>query len=494
MSDCVLAIDQGTSNTKALILDNEGAVRGRASVPVAIRYPQPGWVEQDGQDLWTSAAQAIDAALRASGESDVTAVAVSNQRESALVWERETGALVGPCVVWQCQRGAALCEDIASRGLAEEIHGRTGLQIDPMFSASKIRWLLDHIPNGQSRAERGELCAGTVDSWLLWNLTGGRVHACDLTNASRTLLLNLDTLCWDDDLLGLFGIPAAMLPKAGPSAHVYGETVACGRLPDGVPVAALIGDSHAALYGHAGFRPGAIKATYGTGSSLMTPVGSPLRSDAGISTTIAWARDRATYALEGNIYATGAAVQWFADLLGLADGGPEVEALARQVEGADGVYFVPAFVGLGAPHWSSAARGLISGITRGTTPGHLARATIESIAYQIRDVFDAMQASVGGSLNHLLADGGASRNDLLMQFQADILGCPVLRSGSGDMSALGAAYLAGLAVGLWRSEKEIEQLPRQHDHFRPRMSLAERDRLYSGWQQALWRALLDIES
>ena len=491
MSDCILAIDQGTTNTKALVVDEEGAVRGRASVPVAIRYPRPGWVEQDGQDLWTSTLKAVDVAIEASGESEVAAVAVSNQRESVLVWERDTGVPVGPCVVWQCQRGAPLCDELGRRGLGEMIQARSGLQLDPMFSASKMRWLLDHTPDGQLKAEGGELCAGTVDSWLLWNLTGGLVHACDLTNASRTQLLNLDSLRWDRALLQAFGIPAAILPEPGPSGHVYGETVDCGCLTSGVPVAALIGDSHGALYGHAGFRPGAIKATYGTGSSLMTPVGSPVRSDAGISTTVAWARERATYALEGNVYATGAAVQWLGDVLGLGDAGTEVEELAHKVQDAQGAYFVPAFVGLGAPHWSSSARGLISGITRGTTQAHLARATIESIAYQIRDVFDAMQVSVGGTLDHLLADGGASRNDLLMQFQADILGCPVLRSDSGDMSAMGAAYLAGLATGIWQSEQEIAQLPRQHDRFHPRMSLAERERLYSGWRQALERAMLD---
>jgi glycerol kinase len=374
-----------------------------------------------------------------------------------------------------------------------------------MFSAGKLRWILEHTEDGFRRAERGELCAGNIDAWVLWNLTGGAVHATDLTNASRTQLLNLHTLAWDDEVLDIFDIPAAALPEIKPSSAFYGETVPLGDLPGGVPIASMIGDSHASLYGQAGFKPGSIKATYGTGSSLMTPTDQPIMSENGLSTTIAWAREgapgshktapgshkTATYALEGNIYATGAAVQWLGQLLGFDDPGPGVEKLARAVEDAGGVYFVPALVGLGAPYWKESARGLIAGLTRGTGAGQLARATLEAVAYQIRDVFDVMQAESGAPLRTLLADGGASRNDLLMQFQADIIDCPVLRSTSTDISPLGAAFLAGLAVGLWADEAEIERLVPPRDRFEPRMSPERREALYAGWREAVVRTVLD---
>lgn len=488
MPNNILAIDQGTTNTKALLIDPSGAIVARGACPTAIHYPQPAWVEQDPLDIWRSTREAIDACLNAVANPDLAAVAVTNQRETALVWERATGQPVGPAVVWQCRRSAPFCDELKARGLTTFIHERTGLQIDPMFSAGKIRWILDHTENGHARAGRGELCAGTVDSWMLWNLSGGVIHACDLTNASRTQLLNLHTLEWDADLLEIFGIPAAMLPQVNPSAHVYGETVAVGTLPAGIPIASMIGDSHGALYGHAGFRPGTIKATYGTGSSLMTPTPTPILSQQGLSTTIAWVKERPTYALEGNIYVTGAAAQWLAQLLSL-EHASETEALAGSVDDAGGVYFVPAFVGLGAPHWDDGARGLLTGLTRGTTSAHLARATLEAIAYQVRDVFDVMQAEAGLPLAVLMADGGASANDLLMQFQADILDCPMLRSTSGDVSALGATYLAGLTVGLWRSEDDIAALPRLHDRFEPQMPASQREALYTGWQEAVARTM-----
>jgi len=393
--------------------------------------------------------------------------------------------------VWQCQRTAPFCHELRKRGLEPLVRERTGLTIDPMFSASKARWLLEHAEDGHDRAARGELCLGTVDSWILWKLTGGQVHACDMTNASRTQLFDLHRLQWDDELLQLFGVPRAVLPEVRPSSFIYGETAPSGLLPGGIPIACLIGDSHGALYGHAGFQPGSVKATYGTGSSLMTPTRSLTFSEHGLSTTIAWAREEVTYALEGNIYVTGAVVQWLGRFLGLADPVQGVEMLARQVTNTGGVYFVPAFVGLGAPHWNEAARGLITGLTHATTPAHLARAALEAIAYQIRDVFDLMSTKSNVPLQVLMADGGASRNDLLMQFQADILGRPVVRSLASDLSALGAAYLAGLAVGLWSSESEIEHLPRPSDRFEPRLSDSERAALYDGWQRAIARAMFD---
>ena len=357
-----------------------------------------------------------------------------------------------------------------------------------MFSASKARWLLESIPDGLRRAQAGDLCLGTVDAWLLWNLTGGAVHACDVTNASRTQLFNLQTLAWDDELLGIFEIPRAALPEVRLSSALYGETVDLPGIPAGLPIGSLIGDSHAALYGHAGFQPGAIKATYGTGSSLMTPTSTRVFSEKGLSSSIAWGYQQAKYALEGNIYVTGSAVQWLSDFLGL--GAPEkVEALAAQSGDTGGVYFVPALAGLGAPYWKDTARGLITGLTRGSTAAHVARATQESIAYQIRDVFETMQAEAGTPLQVLLVDGGATRNQALMQFQADILGVPVLRSLASDVSALGAAYLAGLTVGLWVSETEIAALSRRQVRYEPSMDDAQRDRLVAGWKDAVGRVL-----
>jgi glycerol kinase len=487
---CVLlGIDQGTTNTKVLRVDAAGRVTGRSSQPLVVSYPQPAWVEQDPLALWYSIQAALSDCLADFDPARIAALAVTNQRESVVLWERASGQPLGPCVVWQCRRSAPFCQELQARGLETLLHQRTGLTIDPLFSASKMRWLLDHTPDGQRRAADGELCLGTVDSWVLWNLTGGKVHACDMTNAARTQLFNLHTLKWDDELLAVFGIARAALPTVMPSSAVYGETAPIGRLPGGIPIAAMIGDSHAALFGHAGFRRGAIKATYGTGSSLMTPVERPILSERGLSTTVAWATGQPTYALEGNISVTGAAVQWLGQLLGLAKPAEEVAQLAAQAPDAAGVYFVPAFVGLGAPHWHQAARGLITGLTRGSSRGHLARATVESIAYQVRDVFDAMQAEAGVSLEFLLADGGASRNDQLMQFQADILGVPVLRSTSTDVSALGAVYLAGLAVGIWSSFDQITALPRAHDRFEPQMAAEHRAALVAGWQQAIAQAM-----
>lgn len=487
MGQNILSIDQGTTNTKALLVAPSGATLARGSQPTGISYPQPGWVEQDALEVWRCTRDAIAECLRGIGEPELAAIAVTNQRETALAWERETSQPVGPCVVWQCRRSASFCNQLKARGVEAFLQERTGLQIDPMFSASKFRWILEHVEDGFQRAEQGELCVGTIDAWVLWNLTGGAVHATDMTNASRTQLLNLRTLAWDEEMLEIFGIPAAALPEIKPSSHVYGETIPIDTLPGGIPIASMIGDSHASLYGLGGFKPGRIKTTYGTGSSLMMPTSTPVISENGLSTTIAWGRDWPTYALEGNIYATGAAVEWLGQLLGLDDAGSGVERLARSVEDTGGVYFVPALVGLGAPHWQDAARGLIAGLTRGAGAGQLARATLEAIAYQVRDVFDVMQIEADTALRTILADGGGSRNDLLMQFQADILNCSVLRSQSKDVSPLGAAFLAGLAVGLWASEAEIEGLVPPCDRFEPQMSPQRREALYTGWQEAVAR-------
>lgn len=491
----ILALDEGTTNTKAFLVDAAGGIVREASRAVSISYPQPAWVEQDAAEIWQCSLAAMAQVVEGVPPSQLIAVAVTNQRESVLAWERATGKPAGPCITWQCHRSAAFCASLRERGLTDTLFRLTGLTVDPMFSASKARWLLENIPGGLRRAEAGEICLGTVDAWLLWNLTGGAAYACDVTNASRTQLFNLETLSWDPTLLAIFGIPRAALPEVKLSSAYYGETAGLSNgaaaIPAGIPIGSLIGDSHAALYGHAGFQPGAIKATYGTGSSLMTPTAGRVVSANGLSSSIAWGYQKVRHCLEGNIYVTGAAVQWFSDFLGL--GAPEkVEALAAQAKDNGGVYFVPALAGLGAPYWDAAARGLVTGLTRGTTAAQVARATLESIAYQIRDVFETMQADAGAPLQVLLVDGGPTRNERLMQFQADILGVPVLRSLASDVSALGAAYLAGLTVGAWSSEAEIAGLARPQVRYQPALDAARREELYAGWKVAVNRALLQV--
>jgi glycerol kinase len=484
----ILSVDQGTTNTKALLVDPTGSVRARASRPLLISFPQPGWVEQDPRDLWRSVVEAAGECLAQAGGAEIAAIGISNQRESVVVWDRRTGEPAGPCVVWQCRRTSSFCDELRERDVEPAIRQRSGLPVDPLFSGSKIRWLLDHIPDGVSRATSGELCAGTVDSWLLWNLTGGREHSTDASNASRTQLLSLADGDWDSYLLDIFRIPRACLPEVKPSIGISGLTVGADALPAGVPVAGMIGDSHAALVGHAAFAPGAVKATYGTGSSLMSPLANVVLSSHGLSTTVAWSEpSRVRYALEGNITNTGGAVQWLAGLL-RASGAEEIASLAATVPDPGGTYLVPAFAGLGAPHWDAGARAVISGLTRGTTPAHLAKAAIESIAYQVHDVFEAMQQDAGFPLPTLFADGGASRNRELMQFQADMLQTPVIRSECADLSAIGAALLAGLATGFWKSLSELEALPRRYTRFEPDMNASRRDELLSGWRDAVRRA------
>ncbi|MET0164304.1 MAG: glycerol kinase GlpK [Vicinamibacterales bacterium] len=484
MSRHVLAIDQGTTNTKALLVDEHGKIVAQASRPVAIGFPQPGWVEQDGWVVWRSVQDAVtECLLRAPGRT-ISAVALTNQRESVMLWERTTGVPVGPVIVWQCRRTTGFCDTLRARGLQDEIEAATGLTLDPLFSASKLNWLLTNLPDALKKSESGELCAGTIDSWLLWNLTKGTVHACDATNASRTQLLNLQSTRWDPAMLSLFGIPATILPTIHPSSGVFAEVTGIPALK-GVPIGSAIGDSHAALFGHAAFGPGQVKATYGTGSSLMAVIPSPSRSRHGLSTTIAWdINHHVQFAFEGNITVTGSAVEWISQIL--AGAATDAKELAASTDATGGVYFVPALAGLGAPYWDANARGLICGLSRGTTAAHIARATLDSIAYQIRDVFEAMcdDSTIPSAL---LADGGASLNDTLMQFQADILGVPVIRSSSPDVSALGAAWLAGLAVGIWHDMAELARLPRELKRFDPSMTGTRREQLYAGWREAVSR-------
>jgi glycerol kinase len=484
--DFVLAIDQGTSNTKAIVIDREAKIVAKASVPMEIAFPQPGWVEQDPLAIWKAVQTVVDGCVSQISSDKLAAIGISNQRETILAWDRSSGQPLGPAVIWQCRRTADFCQHLREQGLESVLRDRTGLTIDPLFSASKARWLLKRIEAMGQSAER--VCLGTVDSWLLWNLTAGDVHATDLSNAARTQLFNLRTAAWDDELLKLFEVPASALPKILPSSGIFAETVASGCLGAGIPIASMIGDSHAALFGQRGFLPGSIKATYGTGSSLMTPIQELRISNRGLSSTVAWGLKEITYALEGNISVTGSAVQWFGQFLGAEDPAQRVATLAQEVTDTAGVYVVPAFVGLGAPHWDEAARGMICGMTRGTTQTHVARAVIESIAYQVRDVFDAMQEDSGLALRSLLADGGATRNDQLMQFQADILNCAVLRNSSPEVSPLGAAFLAGLAIGFWSNLDEVAALPREFERFEPKMADSQRAVLYAGWQAAVARA------
>jgi glycerol kinase len=485
----ILAIDQGTTNTKAILVDRQGRIVGQAARAMAIEYPQPGWVQQDANAIWRAVRECVDECLTAAGSPALAAIGISNQRETGLAWERATGEPIGPAVTWQCRRSAGLCEGLRAAGHGPWITARTGLPVDPMFTAGKLRWLLDAAPNGQARAAAGELCVGTVDSWVLWNLTGGAVHRTDVSNASRTQLMDIDASAWDDGLCEAFGVPRAALPEILPSRAIFGEGVALGSLPAGVPIGALVGDSHGALFGHAGFEPGSVKATHGTGSSLMMPTPRRLEAAGGVAATVAWGLDATVYALEGNIYATGATVQWVADFVGLAGPGAVAE-LAAGCPSTEGVYLVPAFTGLGAPHWDDAARGLVAGLTRGTTLAQLSRAAVEAIAYQVRDVFDVMQSASGDALRVLLADGGVTRNAQLMQFEADILGVPVQRNNTPELSAMGAAYLAGLATEVWASTDEVAALPRSVDRFEPRMAADERERLYRGWRDALARAMM----
>ena len=490
----ILSIDQGTTGTTAILVDASGRVLWRVSREIAQIYPRPGWVEHDPAELFESCLEVVDELLEETetGPRQIEALGITNQRETAVVWERETGRPVANAVVWQCRRTAALCDAMRARGLESTVRERTGLPIDAYFSATKVRWLLDNVPYGQSRAEAGELLFGTVDSWLLWNLTNGLTHATDVTNASRTMLFDTGALSWDRGLMDALDVPPCMMPEVKPSSGVFAH--AGGNMFGGqsIPIAGVAGDQHAALFGQACFEPGMAKNTYGTGSFvLMNTGGSRVRSDNGLITTPAWALgDGVAYALEGSIFSTGATVQWLRDGLGIISDAAETGPLAASVEDNGGVYLVPAFTGLGAPHWDMYARGTIVGVTRGTTAAHLARAALEATAYQTRDVVEAMTADAGVELPLLRVDGGGAANDFLMQFQADVLGVPIQRAAA-ETTALGAAYLAGLAVGFWESLDEIEALRDAGSEgrtFEPRMGEEQRETLYGEWKRAVERA------
>jgi glycerol kinase len=494
----ILVIDQGTTGSAALLFDELGQVVSSADREIRQIYPQPGWVEHDPVEIFQTSLAVAKEALQNAGltTSQVKGLGITNQRETTVVWDRRTGKPVSNAVVWQCRRTAPICEELKQKGMGQPIKDKTGLLVDAYFSATKLRWILDNVPDGQRRAQQGDLLFGTVDSWLVWNLTGGVVHITDYSNASRTMLFNIHTLQWDKELLAQLDIPEAVLPKAMPSSQVYGETIP-GLLGDArVPVAGIAGDQQAALFGQACYQAGMAKNTYGTGSFILLNTGSkPVRSEKGLVTTVAWGLGgKVIYAMEGSIFITGAAVQWLRDGLHLIKTAGESEPLARSVPDNGGVYFVPAFVGLGAPYWDMYARGTIVGLTRGTTSGHLARATLEAIAYQVRDVADAMGAEAGLKVPLLRVDGGGTANSLLMQFQADILGIPIQLAAIAETTSLGAAYLAGLAVGLWPDTAQLSRMWRPAETYEPKMSADQREGLYAGWKRAVERARGWVES
>jgi glycerol kinase len=488
MSRYVLALDQGTTSSRAILFDHDGRPRFSASQEFKQYYPQPGWVEHDPEEIWQSQLSVAEKVFEeaSAGPQDVAALGITNQRETVLLWDRATGEPLHNAIVWQCRRTAPLCDRIRAEGFDRILREKTGLVTDAYFSGTKIAWLLENVPGARERAERGELACGTIDTWLIWQLTRGRVHATDVSNASRTLLFNLHTLAWDPQILNYFAIPASLLPEVKPSSGVLGETALFGAP---LAIAGVVGDQQASLFGQQCFRHGMVKNTYGTGCFLLMNTGAEIpHSTSGLLATVAWGRQgRTEYALEGSIFIAGAAIQWLRDEMKLISDAEESETLARSVPDTHGVYLVPAFVGLGAPHWDAYARGTITGITRGANRAHLVRAALESIAYQTREVVDAMAQDSGLRPEVLRVDGGAARNDFLCQFQADILGIPVERPATTESTALGAAYLAGLATGFWKDEAELATHLQLGRRFEPGMDVGRRAELYEGWRDAIGR-------
>jgi glycerol kinase len=491
MSPYILALDQGTTSSRAILFDRAGKPVATAQKEFRQIFPQPGWVEHDADEIWSSQVGVASEAIARLGlrKGDVAALGITNQRETTVVWNRRTGRPIHSAIVWQDRRTADFCGELKARELEPLFQQKTGLLLDAYFSGTKVRWLLDHVPEARAMAERGELAFGTVDSWLLWRLTAGQVHATDATNASRTLLFNIHTRSWDDELLGLLDIPRSMLPEVRGSSEIYGHT-APGILPFEIPIAGIAGDQHAATFGQAALESGMAKNTYGTGCFMLLNTGSTaIASRNKLLTTIAWQiGERVDYALEGSVFIGGAVVQWLRDGLQIIRSSEEVEALAGSVEDSGGVLLVPAFVGLGAPYWDSYARGTIVGLTRGSTRAHIARAALDSIALQSAELLEAMHEDSGLALTEMRVDGGAARDNLLMQIQADVLGIPVVRPTVTETTALGAAYLAGLAVGYWASTEEIARQWQAERRFEPRISADERGAKLATWRRAAERA------
>lgn len=486
--DYILALDQGTTSSRAILVDKQGRIAGMAQQELTQHYPHPGWVEHDPEEIWASQLSTALEVLTVNQVSpkNVAAIGITNQRETTIVWDKYTGKPVARAIVWQCRRSAPYCDQLKVKGMSSYIKKTTGLVVDAYFSGTKVKWYLDNIPNARVRAEKGDLLFGTVDSWLIWNLTKGKLHITDYTNAARTMIYNIRELTWDSELVSEFAIPYSMLPEVRNSSEIYGYTDA--SIFDGtpIPIAGIAGDQHAALFGQACSEQGMAKNTYGTGCFILMNTGTTfVESDSNLLTTIAWGVDnKVEYALEGSVFTAGAAVGWLRDGLGLIESAAESEELAREVEDTDGVYIVPAFTGLGAPHWDMYARGIIGGLTNRTRKAHIVRAVLESIAYQTKDVINAMERDSGIKLQELRVDGGASANNLLLQFQADILGTVVKRAQIIETSALGAAHLAGLAVGFWHKQDIINNR-KAIQEFVPKMEEGERKRLYSGWKKAV---------
>ena len=487
MTSYILSLDQGTTSSRAIVFNKEGAIVSMAQKEFRQFYPQPGWVEHDAMEIWSSQASVLAEVLVKAGVSakDIAAIGITNQRETTVVWERETGKPICPAIVWQDRRTAGMCDDLKQKGLDKMIQEKTGLIVDAYFSATKIKWMLEHVAGAQEKAAQGKLAFGTVDSWLMWNLAGNGLHVTDITNASRTMLFNIHTQQWDDELLQLFGVPESMLPEVKSSSEVYGHT--SGKiLAAQIPIAGIAGDQHAALFGQMCTQKGMVKNTYGTGCFMLMNIGDkPILSKNKLVTTIAWKiGNQVQYALEGSIFIGGAVVQWLRDGLGIISTSAEVENLAQQVPDNGGVYMVPAFAGLGAPHWNQHARGTIVGLTRGTTAGHIARAALESIAFQTMEVLKAMEADAGTSIKELRVDGGATVDDLLLQFQADVLNTIVVRPQITETTAMGAAYLAGLAVGYWKDLNDIQKQWKADRYFDPNENNSMAP-LIEGWHRAV---------
>lgn len=487
----ILALDQGTTSSRAIVIDRAARMLGVAQKELTMHYPRPGWVEQDPQEIWSTQLEMAREALAAakSTAADVAAIGIANQRETSVLWDRETGRPVHNAIGWQDRRTAAICDQLRAQGVEALVTSRTGLLLDPYFSGTKLQWMLDNLDGVRALAEAGRLAFGTIDTWLIWNLTGGRVHATDVSNASRTLLFNIHTRAWDEELLQLLRIPRAVLPDVVCSGGVCGE-VDEALLGAAIPIAGIAGDQQAALFGQQCVNTGMVKNTYGTGCFMLMNTGDrPVESKSRLLTTVAWQiGERFEYALEGSVFVAGAVVKWLRDSLGIIQSSAQVSELAATVEDNGGVYFVPAFAGLGAPYWDPLARGTVIGLTGGSGAGHLARAALESIAFQTADVLDAMRADSGIEVKELRVDGGVCQSDLLMQFQADILDVPILRPQIFEITALGAAYLAGLVVGFWQDSAELENHWRLERRFEPRMSNMHRESLKSTWHEAVKRS------
>ena len=487
MGNFIMALDQGTTSCRAILFDKEGHMIGSSSKEFQQIYPQPGWVEHDPEEVWQCQLEVMRRVLKENNTApeEVAAIGITNQRETVVVWEKDTGRPVGNAIVWQCRRTAGICQDLKAGGYEETIRMKTGLVVDAYFSGTKIKWILDRYPGLRERAQKGEILAGTMDTWLIWNLTGGK-HVTDYSNASRTMLYNIHELCWDEELLNLLDIPKAMLPEVKPSSGYYGSARS-ELLGAEIPITGAAGDQQSALFGQVCFETGAAKNTYGTGCFLLMNTGEKkIISSHNLLTTIAWSiGGKIEYALEGSIFVAGAAVQWLRDELGLIKNAAESEELAMKVPDTQGVFIVPAFVGLGAPYWDMYARGAIFGLTRGVNRNHIVRAVLESIAYQTRDVLSAMEEDSGISLSVLKVDGGASANEFLMQFQSDILGTKVIRPANLETTAQGAAFLAGLEAGIWQDKSDIEKIWIADKEYTPEMDLYHRNQLYNRWKKAV---------